>query len=119
MTIVSEVVVVEVRRGKDHKLYPAVMRLPRAELNKIRRLTHKIHCEGGLTEAATRRELLEGHGIRRSAGIVHRDLAAFECPACAGGPPEPRRPEPEPSPPEPAPRQPFQGGDGWAGPAPW
>ena len=131
MRHVSDVVIIQTRRGRDGKDYPPDLPRPRAELNRIRWLTHRLHCEQGLSEAATRRELLQ-RGYRRSAGIVHRDLVAFECPVCAGGPPEPEAAAPPPVAAEPEPARQQHGpaassqqhsqaavGAGWAGPQPW
>ena len=110
----STIIAIPLKQGRDGRLYPAVLPRPRAELNRIRWLSHRLHCEQGLSERRVQRVLLEQHGIRRSAGIVHRDLADFECPACAGGPPEP-----EPAPPAELAAPRTAAGAGWAGPAPW
>jgi hypothetical protein len=78
---VSEVVVIQTRRGRDGKDYPATLPLPRAWRWQVIELTHQLAHEQGLSEAATRRELL-ARGYRRSAGSVHYDLTR-RMPTCA------------------------------------
>jgi hypothetical protein len=81
------VIVVEVRRGRDSKLYPAGGDLPPAARNRARWLIHNLHCRDGLSIRAAQAAMLSQHGIRRSLGILARDLQRFECPSCAGEPP--------------------------------
>lgn len=87
------VIVVTVRPGRDGKLYqtPWLRAVP-AELNRVRWLTHRLHCQQGLSHRAVQRTLLDQHGIRRSTGVIARDLALFECPSCAPQPPAPPDP---------------------------
>ena len=72
---------ITVRRGRDGKDYPAVMPPPPAWRWEVVTLTHQLAHEQGLSEAATRRELL-ARGYRRSAGTVHYDLTR-PMPTCA------------------------------------
>jgi hypothetical protein len=88
---VDKVVVVETVRGRDGRRYPAGLPRPRAELNRLRWLAHHLVCRDGLTIRAAQRVMLESYGIRRSTGIIHRDLQAFECPDCADQGTEPDR----------------------------
>jgi hypothetical protein len=83
------VIVVEVAVGRDGKRYPVGGDLPPADRNRARWLIHNLHCRDKLPIREAQRVMLEQHGLRRSLGILHRDLAAYECPACAGElPPE-------------------------------
>ena len=70
---------IELVRGKDRKLYPAGGPRPAAEVERLRSLTHSLACGQGLSERAAQRALLEEHGVRRSTGIIHRDLAEYDC----------------------------------------
>jgi hypothetical protein len=109
------VILVEVSRRGDNKLYPA-QPLSREQRNRIRWLIHDLHCRGGLTVRAAQRVMLEQHGVRRSLGALSRDLTAFECKLCADPPGDQ-----QPGPPADG-QQPAYGsgwaGAGWAGPAP-
>jgi hypothetical protein len=105
--------VLEVARRADGKLYPP-RPLTRAERNRARWLAHNLVHRDGLSIRAAQRAMA-AQGVRRSVGIIARDLADYECPACRGGPP-PRRQQP--GPPADA-QQPAAPGGGWAGPAPW
>ena len=78
---------VEVRR--DGKLYPPVRRSA-AEVAAIRALEHGLHCRQGLSIRAVQAALLDQHDIRRSIGMIHRDLT-WECPYCSTAP---RPPDP-------------------------
>jgi hypothetical protein len=49
-------------------------------------MIHHLHCRDGLSIRAAQRVMLGRYGIRRSTGILCRDLANYECPACAGPP---------------------------------
>jgi hypothetical protein len=77
------VIVVEVAAGRDGKRYPVGGNLPPAARNQARWLIHHLHCRDGLSIRAAQAAMLSQHGIRRSLGILHRDLAAYECPSCA------------------------------------
>jgi hypothetical protein len=78
---VSEVVIIRTRRGKDGRDYLVPMPPPLAWRWEVVRLTHQLAHEQGLSEAATRRELLR-RGYRRSSGTVHNDLER-PMPTCA------------------------------------
>jgi hypothetical protein len=80
------VIVVEVKAGRDGKLYPAGGDLPAAARNQARWLIHNLHCRDGLPIRQAQRVMLAEHGLRRSLGILHRDLANYECPACRDRP---------------------------------
>jgi hypothetical protein len=75
--------VIQVRRGRDGKDYPATMPPPPAWRYEAIRLTHWLHCEIGLSERATASALLE-YGYKRSKTSVHNDLerAMPTCPVC-------------------------------------
>ncbi len=75
-------VVIEVRRGRDGKLYPPRMPLPRAERNRLRWLAHNLVHRDGLSIWQAQRVMRESHGARRSLGQIHADLHNFECPHC-------------------------------------
>jgi hypothetical protein len=77
------VIIVEVRRGADRKLYPVGGQLPPAERNRARWLAHNLVHRDHLSVRAAQAVMLEQYGVRRSLGIIARDLASFECPACA------------------------------------
>jgi len=76
------VVVVEVRRGRDGKLYPPRMPLPPEELARVRSLAHKLRCAGDLSIRGVQKAMLEEHGVRRSVGQVWNDLTRYECERC-------------------------------------
>jgi hypothetical protein len=78
------VIVIEVHRGRDSKLYPAV-RLTAAERNRARWLAHRLVHTDGLSVRQAQAAMLD-RGLRRSVGILCRDLQRFECPDCAGPP---------------------------------
>ena len=71
----------------DQKLYPPVMRLA-AEIAQLRATEHDLHCRQQLSIRATQRALLD-QGVRRSLGMLHRDLTGWRCPYCTPQPPEP------------------------------
>jgi hypothetical protein len=77
--------VVEVMRGRDGKLYPVGGHLPRDERNRARWLAHSLRCRDRLSVRRVQRELA-ARGMRRSLGIIARDLARFECPDCREAP---------------------------------
>ena len=86
--------VIELVKRRDGKLYPAVPRTP-AEHRQVVALIHNMRHVDHLSYPAIRRVLLERHGIRRSLGMVWKDVNTFTCPNCAPGgarPPEPRPP---------------------------
>lgn len=83
------VVVVETVRGRDSKRYPAGLPRPREELNRMRWMVHGLVCRDGNSIRAAQAIMLAEHGVRRSLGALHRDLARYECPSCAGPAPQP------------------------------
>jgi len=105
---VNEPVIIEVTRRADNKLYPA-RPLTREQRNRARWLAHNLVHRDGLSIRAAQRAML-ARGVRRSLGIIARDLASYECPACAGGPPARQQAGRQ--------QQDWPGG-GWAGHAPW
>ncbi len=78
-------ILIEVSRGTDSKLYPA-RPLPREQLNRARQLAHNLICRDRLSIRAAQRVMAGSYGLRRSVGVIARDLALFECPRCAGRP---------------------------------
>lgn len=78
--------VIEVVVGCDGKRYPPGGDLPPDQRNRARWLIHHLHCRDGLSIRAAQRVMVEQHGIRRSLGILHKDLINYQCPACAGPP---------------------------------
>jgi hypothetical protein len=67
--------------GLDGKSYP-VGRLSREERNPARWLAHELVCRDGMSLRRAR-EVMAGFVVRRSIGIIARDLEGFECPHCA------------------------------------
>lgn len=102
-------ILVEVERRRDGKLYPP-RPLTHAERNRARWLAHNLVHRDGMSVRAAQRAMA-AQGVRRSVGIIARDLAAFECPDC------PARLARQQAAPADNHQQPGQGG-GWAGPAP-
>lgn len=72
----------EVRRGTDGKMYRAVP-LSRQERNRARWLAHQLVHRDGLSIKAAQKVMAGSYGLRRSVGILMKDLANFECPDCA------------------------------------
>jgi hypothetical protein len=79
---VNVVKVIEVRRGRDGKLYPPRMPTPPDERDLARRLAHTLVHRDGLPIRAAQRAMREQHGVRRSLGQVWKDLHSFTCPYC-------------------------------------
>ena len=71
-----------VRRGRDGKNYPAAP-LTRTERNRARWLAHNLVHRDGLSIRAAQQVMAGEHAIKRSVGIIARDLADYECPHCA------------------------------------
>ena len=88
-------------RGTDSKLYPA-RQLPPAELKRIRGLEHAFHCRDGMSVRSVQ-QALESYGIRRSLGVIWRDLHRYSCglPRCPAVP-APQDPSAGPAEPVPA-----------------
>jgi hypothetical protein len=82
--------IIEVRRGRDGKLYPPRMPLPIEQRERLRRLAHNLVCRDQLSIREAQRTMLESYTCRRSIGSICRDLKRFECPQCAA--PEPPAP---------------------------
>lgn len=69
------------RRGVDGKLYRAKP-LTRQERGDAVRLAHRLCHRDGLSIRQAQRVMLARYGVRRSVGIISRDLDVFECPDC-------------------------------------
>jgi hypothetical protein len=76
-------VVIEVRRGKDSKLYPPRLPLPKAERNRLRWAAHDLICSRRMTYKAAQAAMMDEYGARRSIGQIWNDVHYFECPKCA------------------------------------
>jgi hypothetical protein len=77
--------IIEVQRGRDGKRYP-LRPVPPDETERARRLAHNLVCRDRLSTREAQRVMLEDHGVRRSLGSIHSDLAGFECDHCAAEP---------------------------------
>jgi hypothetical protein len=110
----TQLVVIEVERRPDGRLYPPGGVLPERERWRAINLAHRFRCRDGMTIRAVQAALARA-GIRRSVGRIHADIANYVCDLCD-------QPEPAPGPRQPAPpadrQQPGWPGAGWAGPAP-
>lgn len=78
---IEHVNTIVVRRGADGKDYPS-QPLTRAERNRARWLAHNLVHRDGLSIRVAQKAMAEHHDVRRSVGIIARDLADFECPHC-------------------------------------
>jgi len=76
-------IVIETTRGRDGKRYPAGGDLPPDQRNRARWLAHNLVHRDGMSIRAAQRVMLEQYAMRRSIGMIHRDLVAYECPRCA------------------------------------
>ncbi len=82
-------VAVLVKVRSDGKLMPPDWPLTPPEVTaRLRDLEHHLHCAGGLSIRQTQAAMLD-RGIRRSIGMIHRDLHQFECPVCSDAPKPP------------------------------
>ncbi len=79
------VVIVEVKRGADGRLYPA-RPLTHEQRNRARWLAHNLVHRDRLSVRQAQKVMAERYGLRRAAGTIARDLAGFECPRCAPPP---------------------------------
>jgi hypothetical protein len=79
-------IVIEVRRGRDSKLYQ-VQPLTAPERARARRLAHDLHCRDRLSVRQVQKIMIERYALRRSLGAIHRDLANFACKICEPGNP--------------------------------
>jgi hypothetical protein len=96
-------------RRADGKLYPAVP-WTREQRNRARWLAHNLVHRDGMTIRRAQQVMAEGYGVRRSLGIISRDLERFECPACRDGPAgTPQASPPLPAGPARAPWPPLEG----------
>lgn len=75
--------IIEVMVGRDGKRYPVGGDLPPDQRRRARWMIHNLHCRDGLSIRAAQQVMLEQHGLRRSIGILARDLRDYQCPACA------------------------------------
>jgi hypothetical protein len=69
------------RLSRNGKMYPAA-RLTREELGRAHRAAHFLVHDRGLSIRRAQQVMAEDYGIRRSVGIIARDLTDFVCPAC-------------------------------------
>lgn len=76
-------VVIEVRRGRDGKLYPPRMPLPQAERDRLRLAAHQLICGRKLSYRQAQAAMREEYGARRSLGQLWDDLHEHECEVCA------------------------------------
>ena len=90
---------VELVRGRDHKLYPAGLPRPAGEHLRLVALSHTLRCGRKLSYAKIPEALAAEFGVRRSVGAIFRDIHAYKCPLCMPKPPAPPAP---PDPPQPA-----------------
>jgi hypothetical protein len=77
------VVLIEVKAGRDGKLYRA-RPLTSEQRDLARAFAHGLVCKDRLSVRAAQRVMAESHGIRRSVGIIARDLGLFTCEWCRG-----------------------------------
>ena len=72
--------------GRDGKRYPATHErggtLPEPERREAITTAHHLVHGLGYSIRAAQRELAAEHGIRRSLGSIHHDLADFVCRDC-------------------------------------
>lgn len=83
---------VELVRGRDHKLYPLGLPRPAEEHDRLVGLSHVLRCRRELSFRQVQRALLDQFGVRRSLGAIFRDLHRYECDQCAPKPPAPPDP---------------------------
>jgi hypothetical protein len=76
------VIVVEVKAGRDGKCYPVGGDLPVADRARAIKMVHNLVHRDRLSIRAAQRIMLESYGLRRSLGILHRDLTSYACPVC-------------------------------------
>lgn len=69
------------RLSRNGRQYPA-RPLTREELNRARNAAHLLVHSRGLSVRRAQQVMAEDYGIRRSVGIICRDLADFVCAAC-------------------------------------
>jgi hypothetical protein len=76
------VLVIETTRGRDGKRYPVGGDLPPDQRNRARWLAHNLVHRDGMSIRAAQRVMLEQYGVRRSIGMIHRDLTSYACRVC-------------------------------------
>jgi hypothetical protein len=74
-----------VERRRDGKIYPLGGSLPPADRGRAIRLVHALCHRDHLSIREAQRVMADQYAIRRSIGILHRDLAAYACPVCEPG----------------------------------
>ena len=68
-----------VRVTSDGRLYPPSWpHMPPEERQRLADLAHHLHCAGGLSVRQTQ-AAMAARGVRRSTGMIHKDLTRFEC----------------------------------------
>lgn len=72
---------ITLRRGADGKKY-LDRPLTRTERNQARWLEHNLVHRDHLSIRAAQKVMAESYHVRRSIGIIVRDLRDFECPHC-------------------------------------
>ena len=73
---------VDVRiRGRDGRLYPARLLTP-DERRRARMLAHHFVHRDRLSIRLAQQVMAEQHGLRRSVGVIARDLAGWVCHLC-------------------------------------
>jgi hypothetical protein len=75
-------IVIETVRRRDGKRYPVAGVLPTDQRNRARWLAHNLVHRDRLSIRAAQRVMLERYGVRRSLGIMHRDLTSYACRVC-------------------------------------
>lgn len=70
------------RLSRNGRQYPAAP-LTRQERGRAIRLAHFLVHDRGLSIRRARQVMAADYGVTRSVGIIARDLADYECPACA------------------------------------
>jgi hypothetical protein len=78
---VNSPTVITVKLGHDGRryLHPP---LTESERQRARRLEHALIHRDRLSIREAQRVLLESYGLRRSIGVIFRDLADWSCPSC-------------------------------------
>jgi hypothetical protein len=76
------VVLVEVRRRSDGKVYPSPWPPSKETADRVKTVVHTLRCRDNLSIRAIQRELLEKHQLRRSLGRIHAILTEYTCSRC-------------------------------------
>ena len=72
-------VVIQVRRGRDGKLYPAGWVLPEADRERAMALACTLVHRDRMSIRQAQETMLNGYAVRRSIGAIHRDLHRCGC----------------------------------------